>query len=92
MKMAVGIPDEVPATIVYSKTDGVVHWTSCIDRSGAKNVENVEVMSSHCGMGLNTDVLKVVADRLARAPRQSATRLMPVVRQVRRREATAHLS
>ena len=92
MRMSERIPEEVPTTVVYSKTDGVVHWTSCIDRSGANNVENIEVLSSHCGMGLNTDVLKVVADRLARAPRQSATRLMPVVRQVRRREATAHLS
>jgi triacylglycerol lipase len=91
MKMAEGIPDEVPATIVYSKTDGVVHWTSCIDRSGAKNVENIEVLSSHCGMGLNTDVLKVVADRLARAPRPSATRPVPVVRQVHRREAIPQL-
>jgi triacylglycerol lipase len=92
MKMSDRIPDEVPTTVVYSKTDGVVHWTSCIDRSGAQNVENIEVMSSHCGMGLNTDVLKIVADRLARAPRQSAPRPMPVVRQIRRREAHAHLS
>jgi hypothetical protein len=50
-------------------------------------VENIEVMASHCGMGVNTDVLKVVADRLAKEPRP-----MPVVRQMRRREATAHLS
>jgi triacylglycerol lipase len=85
MKMAERIPDEVPTTVVYSKTDGVVHWSSCIDQSGAQNVENIEVMSSHCGMGLNTEVLKVVADRLARAPRPTAPRLVPV-RQTRRRE------
>jgi len=92
MKMSDRIPEEVPATVVYSKTDGVVHWTSCIDRSGAKNVENIEVLSSHCGMGLNTDVLKIVADRLARAPRPTARRAVPVVRQVRRREAIPQLS
>jgi len=74
MTMAERLPDEVPTTVVYSKTDGVVHWDSCVDRSGAQNVENIEVMASHCGMGLNTDVLRLVADRLARAPRPSAPR------------------
>jgi triacylglycerol lipase len=92
MTMAARHPGEIPATVVYSKTDGVVHWDSCVDRSGAKNVENIEVMSSHCGMGLNTDVLKIVADRLARAPRPTARRAVPVVRQIRRREAIAQLS
>jgi len=28
-------------------------------------VENVEVMGSHVGMGLNADVYRVIADRLA---------------------------
>jgi pimeloyl-ACP methyl ester carboxylesterase len=58
-------PGEVPTTVVYSRTDGVVHWQSCIDRSGSPMVENVEVMASHVGMGLNVDVYRVVADRLA---------------------------
>jgi len=92
MRMSERVPDQVPTTVVYSKTDGVVHWSSCIDQSGANNVENIEVLSSHCGMGVNTDVLKIVADRLAQAPRQSATRPMPVVRQIRRRETVAQLS
>jgi hypothetical protein len=60
---------EIPTTVVYSKTDGVVHWDSCVDRSGAKNVENIEVMASHVGMGVNTEVFKIVASRLANAPR-----------------------
>lgn len=92
MRMAERIPDEVPTTVVYSKTDGVVHWKSCVDRSGGKNVENLEVMASHCGMGVNTDVLRVVAERLASAPRPTSSRPVPVVRQVRRREATPQLS
>lgn len=71
---------DVPTTVVYSKTDGVVHWESCIDRSGVKNVENIEVMASHCGMGINSDVLRVVADRLASPPRTSAARPARVVR------------
>ena len=56
---------QVPATHVYSRTDGVVAWQSCIDLSGAPTVENVEVTGSHVGMGLNAEVYRVVADRLA---------------------------
>ncbi len=58
-------PAQVPATHVYSRSDGVVHWASCVDLSGAPTVENVEVMGSHVGMGLNVDVYRVIADRLA---------------------------
>jgi hypothetical protein len=70
---------DVPTTVIFSRTDGVVHWESCIDRSGANNVENIEVMASHCGMGINSDVLRVVADRLASPPRASASRPVPAV-------------
>ncbi len=64
-------PADVPTTHIYSRTDGVVHWESCIDSSGAATVENIEVMGSHVGMGLNPDVYRVIADRLAipRRPR-----------------------
>jgi triacylglycerol lipase len=58
-------PADVPATHVYSRTDGVVHWESCVDLSGSPTVENVEVMGSHVGMGVNADVFRVIADRLA---------------------------
>src|SRR5208337_5154753 len=63
-------PADVPTTHVYSRTDGVVHWESCVDLSGAPTVENVEVMGSHVGMGVNADVYRVIADRLA-MPRRS---------------------
>lgn len=63
-------PADVPATHIYSRTDGVVHWESCIDLSGAPTVENVEVMGSHVGMGVNPDVYRIIADRLA-MPRRS---------------------
>jgi hypothetical protein len=58
-------PAHVPATHVYSRSDGVVHWQSCVDLSGAPTVENVEVMGSHVGMGVNADVYRIIADRLA---------------------------
>ena len=63
-------PAEVATTHIYSRADGVVHWESCIDLSGSPTVENVEVMGSHVGMGLNADVYRVIADRLAQ-PRRS---------------------
>jgi len=63
-------PADVPTTHIYSRTDGVVHWESCVDLSGASTVENVEVMGSHVGMGINADVYRVIADRLA-MPRRS---------------------
>jgi triacylglycerol lipase len=57
-------PLEVPVTAVYSRTDGVVHWQACIDKSGVPNVENVEILGSHCGMGVNIQAFHVIADRL----------------------------
>jgi triacylglycerol lipase len=53
-----------PTTVIYSRSDGVVHCDSCIDRSGSPLVDNVEVMGSHIGMGMNLDVYRVIADRL----------------------------
>jgi triacylglycerol lipase len=84
---------EIPTTVIYSKTDGVVHWESCIDRSGAKTVENLQVSASHVGMGVNSEVLRIVADRLAIAPRLMPTENTPTPRTMRRRETTSsHLS
>jgi pimeloyl-ACP methyl ester carboxylesterase len=54
----------VPCTSFYSRTDGIVAWRSCLDDDGPLR-ENVEVQSSHCGMGHNPAVLWLVAERLA---------------------------
>lgn len=62
--LAMAGPLEVPATAIYSKTDGVVHWTSCVD-DASDRAENVEVLGSHSGMGFNPAVLYVLADRLS---------------------------
>jgi len=58
-------PKEVPTTVVYSRTDGVVHWQSCVDNSESPMVENVEVPGSHIGMAFSSDVYRVLATRLA---------------------------
>ncbi|RMH76997.1 MAG: alpha/beta hydrolase [Actinomyces sp.] len=62
-------PVPVPTTAVYSRTDGVAHWSDCIDPPRAR-AENVEVRGSHCGLGHNPAVLLVIADRLAQADGQ----------------------
>lgn len=54
----------VPTTSIYSRSDGVVAWQTCLLQEGPW-AENVEVDGSHCGLGWNAAVLRVVADRLA---------------------------
>jgi len=61
----------VPITVVYSRTDGIVHWESCIDRTGSDLVDHAEVMGSHVGMAVSADVFRIIADRLA-MPRREA--------------------
>ncbi|KPK14697.1 MAG: hypothetical protein AMJ62_12260 [Myxococcales bacterium SG8_38] len=58
-------PIQVPVTAVYSKSDGVVDWRACIDRSNPL-VEHVRVRSSHVGLGFAPEVLRIVATRLAK--------------------------
>ena len=45
-------PIPVPSTSLYSRNDGIVHWQSCLEDEGL-NRENVEVSSSHTGMGFH---------------------------------------
>lgn len=58
-------PITVPVSAIYSKRDGVVDWASCVDLS-THQAENIEVTSTHLGMGLDPDVWAIVADRLDR--------------------------
>ena len=57
-------PPPVPCTAVYSKSDGVVHWSACLEYSG-EQAENIEIVGSHSGMAMNPVVFHVIADRLA---------------------------
>jgi pimeloyl-ACP methyl ester carboxylesterase len=55
----------VPATSIYSRTDGIVNWRTCLLRP-SKTAENIEVhFASHVGLGVNPAALWAVADRLA---------------------------
>jgi triacylglycerol lipase len=53
-------PPDVGYVALYSRTDGVVDWRSCLDRDAAC----VEVHASHCGMSLNPDAYRAVARAL----------------------------
>ena len=53
-------------TSLYSRSDGVVPWRACLLDESARH-ENVELSSSHCGMGHHPAALYVIADRLAQA-------------------------
>jgi hypothetical protein len=57
-------PLPVPTTSIYSRSDGIVAWRSCLEQPGAQR-ENVEVHCSHTGMGWHAEALRVIADRLA---------------------------
>lgn len=59
-------PPPVPTTSVYTKSDGIVHWTGSVQAEGTFH-ENVEVYASHCGLGVNPGVMLIIADRLAQA-------------------------
>jgi pimeloyl-ACP methyl ester carboxylesterase len=52
----------VPTTSIYSKTDGVVAWQCSLNR---EHGENIEVLASHTGLGMNPLAFYVLADRLA---------------------------
>jgi pimeloyl-ACP methyl ester carboxylesterase len=57
----------VPTTSLYSRTDGIVAWQASIQAPSAANphTENVEVIASHVGIGLNPSAWWAMADRLS---------------------------
>lgn len=57
-------PPPVPSTSVFTKSDGVVHWRGSLQPEGPGR-ENVEVLASHIGLGVNPTVMWLIADRLA---------------------------
>ena len=57
----------VPATSIYSRTDGIVNWRTSLLRP-SDTAENIEVyLASHVGLGVNPAALWAMADRLAQA-------------------------
>jgi pimeloyl-ACP methyl ester carboxylesterase len=58
-------PPAMPTTSIYTRQDGVVAWQTCIHHDAHPQVQDIEVVSSHLGMGWNPAVMAIVADRLA---------------------------
>ena len=61
--LAEPLPDRVQLVSVYSKSDGVVDWRSCLDPHAT---ELVEIRASHCGMAVSRSAWRAVADALER--------------------------
>ena len=72
-------PDDVGYVAVYSRSDGIVQWRSCLDPEAD---ELVEVSASHCGMGVNAQAFLAVAGRDRELPPRR-----PAARGRRRRSA-----
>lgn len=60
-------PIQAPVTSIYSRHDAVVDWRCSVDRMTPGAI-NVEVGSSHVGLGLDPDVWRIIADTLCAVP------------------------
>ena len=67
--MALKLSDNLPISSIYSKSDGVVPWQRSQLEQGPRR-ENIQVISSHIGLGFNPTVYYAIADRLAQAEDQ----------------------
>jgi hypothetical protein len=54
-------PRDTGYVAMYSRSDGVVDWRSCLDEAA----QLVEVESSHCGMSVSAQVYREVGFALA---------------------------
>ncbi|HUF05703.1 MAG TPA: hypothetical protein VMM38_16195 [Aridibacter sp.] len=57
-----GMPRDVKQTAIYTRSDGIVDWQSCVSRY---DENNYEVTGTHIGLVYNYHVYKLIADRLA---------------------------
>ena len=56
----------VPTTSILSRSDGIVAWRGSVQQPGPQ-AETIEVLASHCGLGVNPMVMYALADRLAQS-------------------------
>lgn len=61
----------VPTTSILTRTDGIVAWRGSVQKPGPQT-ETIEVLASHCGLGVNPSVMVAIADRLAQPEGQWA--------------------
>ena len=68
-------PVPTPVTAIYTRTDGIVRWHTCIEVEGPER-ENIRVVGTHSGLGVNLAAVIAIADRL-RQPEGSWTPFRP---------------
>ena len=69
MLAALRQPPPVPTTSIYSRSDGIVAWRCSLNPASAL-AENVEVVASHIGLGLNPLAMMAIVDRLGQDPKR----------------------
>ncbi|MFZ1525623.1 MAG: hypothetical protein WAT22_12455 [Saprospiraceae bacterium] len=57
-------PTTMPSVAFYSKKDGIVPWEACMDSITDDHHLNVEIRSSHFGMGANPSVLDAIVQNV----------------------------
>jgi pimeloyl-ACP methyl ester carboxylesterase len=57
-------PPPVPSSSIFTRSDGIVAWRGSVQPETSIS-ENIEVLASHCGLGVNPTVMVAIADRLA---------------------------
>ncbi len=69
-KFELTVAPRVPTSSIYSRSDGIVAWQASLQAAHPEHphTENVEVVASHFGIGLNPSAWWAVADRLAQVP------------------------
>src|SRR5690348_2932698 len=71
--MHADFPSSVGYVSIYSRSDGIVDWHSCLDPAA----ELVEIQASHCGMAVSRQAYRATAEaleRFRRADRSQAAR------------------
>lgn len=66
----------VPVTALYSKSDGILDWQSCVQDETADCI-NIEIPAAHSAMGSNPDAQAAIARALARISAIAASPLPP---------------
>jgi pimeloyl-ACP methyl ester carboxylesterase len=57
-------PPSVPVTALFTRSDGIVAWQSCVEFAGPRR-ESIEILGSHGTMVRNMAAWRIIAERLA---------------------------
>lgn len=63
MPVALAEAPPVPTTSIFSRTDGICAWQTCLNPDSPLS-ENIEIDGSHCGLGHHPAAVYAIADRL----------------------------